>query len=169
MIAVGVTNNITLSGGMSILPTGDFIENNMFYFTPKIGLIQRDNGALSVGALMVKLPSFEDSDAPSVGILYSVGTLGGQDRSITAGLGYGYVDWDFADKPMLMIGGELRVSRRVALVTENWIMPGVDTPLISYGMRFFGEALSVDLAFINVLSGDIIFPGIPYIDFVFKF
>lgn len=169
MIAVGVTNNITLSGGMSILPTGDFVENNIFYFTPKIGLIQRDNGALSVGAMMVKLPSFGDSAAPSVGILYSVGTLGGQDRSITAGLGYGYVDWDFADKPMLMIGGESRVSRRVALVTENWMMPGVDQPLISYGIRFFGEALSVDFAFINTLGDGMFFPGIPYIDFVFKF
>ena len=169
MIAVGVTNNITLSGGMSILPTGDFVENNIFYFTPKIGLIQRDNGALSVGAMMVKLPSFGDSAASSVGILYSVGTLGGQDRSITAGLGYGYVDWDFADKPMLMIGGESRVSRRVALVTENWMMPGVDQPLISYGMRFFGEALSVDFAFINTLGDGMFFPGIPYIDFVFKF
>ncbi|TES92858.1 MAG: hypothetical protein E3J87_03895, partial [Candidatus Cloacimonadota bacterium] len=152
MLAVGVTDNITLSGGMSILPTDNFVEHNIFFFTPKVGLIQRDNGALSVGALMVKLPSFEDSDAASVGILYSIGTLGGPDRSITAGLGYGYVDWDLADKPMFMVGGESRVSRRVALVTENWMFPGVDQPLlISYGMRFFGKGLSVDLAFINVL------------------
>ncbi|UCE05773.1 MAG: hypothetical protein JSW07_19615 [bacterium] len=54
-------------------------------------------------------------------------------------------------------------------MTENWLLPGVDNPLISYDMRFFGEKLSVDLALINVIGDGIIFPGIPYVDFVFNF
>ena len=42
--------------------------------------------------------------------------------------------------------------------------------LISYGLRFFGEKLSVDLAFMNVpTTGEYFFPGLPYIDFVVKF
>ena len=104
-----------------------------------------------------------------MGILYSVGTFGGSDRSVTAGLGYGFVGSDLAEKPMIMIGGEGRASKQVALVTENWIFPGIDNPFISYGLRIFGEKLSVDLAFISVLGDGMFFPGIPYIDFVFKF
>jgi len=168
MFAVGVTNNVTLSGGMSILPTPDFVKHNIFVFTPKVALIQRDGGALSVGAMMVKIPDFGDDPAPSVGIVYTVGTLGNPDGSITGGAGYGYMDWKLADKPMLMLGAEKRTSRRTAFVTENWMFPGVEYPMISYGMRFFGEKLSVDLAFFNYF-GELLFPGFPYIDFVVKF
>lgn len=67
------------------------------------------------------------------------------------------------------LGGEARFSRRAAFVTENWIFPGVDQPLISYGIHFFGEAISVDLALINTLGKGMPFPGFPYIDFVYNF
>ena len=70
---------------------------------------------------------------------------------------------------MIMIGAEARLSRRTAFVTENWIIPGVDQPLISFGFRFFGEGLSVDLALINMIGEDTFFPGIPWLDFVFNF
>jgi len=167
MVAIGVTDNITLAGGLSLFPFDNFIENNLFYFTPKVGFSAGDNFALSLGAMIVKLPTFEDDDLPTVGILYGVGTLGSSNSSITIGLGYGFADWELADKPMFMLGGQHRVSRRISLVTENWMFPGIDNVLISYGFRFFGETLSVDLGFITSTGG--IFPGIPYIDFVFKF
>ncbi len=85
------------------------------------------------------------------------------------GFGYGFVDSDVAKKPMIVVGGETRLSRRTAFVTENWIFPEVDQPLISYGFRFFGEKLSVDLALLNTIGADALFPGIPYVDFVVNF
>lgn len=168
MVAYGITDNITIGGGVSLFPWIG-IDNQLLYFIPKLGLISKDNFALSAGALVIKLPDFGDEELPFVGILSGVGTFGSLDRSITIGLGYGFVDTDFADKPMVILGFEQRLSRRTAFVTENWILPGVDQPLISYGVRLFGEAISVDLAFISVLGEDIFFPGIPYIDFVFNF
>jgi hypothetical protein len=54
-------------------------------------------------------------------------------------------------------------------VSENWVLPGMDQPLISYGIRFFNEKLSVDLGFLNTIGDGMLFPGIPYIDFVVKF
>jgi hypothetical protein len=166
-LTLGINDYITVGGGASLwLWAG--IENNILYFTPKVGLIQRENFGLSMGALMVKLPDWGSESAPAVGILYSVGTWGNPNRSITGGIGYGYLDWELADKPMVMIGGEVRAARRISFVTENWTIPGVEGALLSYGMRFFGESLSVDLAFINSTQG-MIFPGIPYIDFVYKF
>jgi hypothetical protein len=80
-----------------------------------------------------------DNESPVVGILYGVGTFGDPD------------------------------GRRVSFVSENWIFPEVDEPLVSAGFRFFGEGISVDLGLINVLGEDIFFPGIPWVDFVFNF
>ena len=164
-ITYGMTDHITIGAGMSLFP-GD---EQMFYFTPKVGLRAAENLNLAAGALLVKLPAWDDDDASTAGILYGVCTYGTSNGSITAGFGYGFVDGDVAEKPMIMIGGERRLSRRTAFVTENWIFPEVDQPIVSYGFRFFGEAISVDLALVTPLGEDATFPGIPFVDFVFNF
>jgi hypothetical protein len=163
-IAYGFTDNFTFGGGMTLIPGLD-IDEQIFYFTPKVGLKTSHNTNVAAGALVLALPE----DDPVVGILYGVGTFGGPDGSISVGLGYGFVEDDVVDKPMFMIGGEKRISRRVSFVSENWIFPEVDEPLVSAGFRFFGEGISVDLGLINVLGEDIFFPGIPWVDFVFNF
>jgi len=167
-ITYGVTDNISIGAGMSIVP-GLSIGEQIYYFTPKIGVKTAKNLNFAAGALLVNVPDLDDDNPSLVGILYGVANFGTPDKSLSAGLGYGFVEGDFAEKPMAMIGGELRISSRMSFVTENWIFPGLDQPLISYGIRFFGEKLSVDLALINFLGEDAIFPGVPYIDFVFNF
>ncbi len=168
-IAYGITDNITIGGGMSIIPGVD-IPDQLFYFTPKIGGEISKDLNVAVGALVATVPDSFDSDAPTTaGIFYTVGTYGTPDVSVTAGIGYGYVGDEFADRPMVMVGGEKRLSRRISFVTENWMVPGVDNLIISYGVRFFSESLSVDLGLVNTLGEDTFFPGIPYIDFVYNF
>jgi len=165
-VTYGMTDNITVGGGMSIFPGVD-PDEQLLYFTPKVGLKTSEKFDFAVGALLTRVP-FDDV-ASTAGILYGVGTYGTSNGSITAGFGYGFIDNDVAEKPMLMVGGEKRLTRHTAFVTENWVFPGLDQPLISYGFRFFGERLSVDLAFVNLLGKDAIFPGMPYVDFVFNF
>ncbi len=173
-VAYGITDNFTIGGGMSLIPGVD-IDKQIFYFTPKVGLSATKNFTLGMGALIIKIPDFDDDEendddeSPLLGLLYGVGTYGNPNSSLTIGLGYGFVDDKLADRPLVVIGGEHRVSRRLALVTENWIVPGAENPLVSYGMRFFGEKLSVDLALLNTVGKETIFPGIPYVDFVFNF
>jgi len=168
-IAYGISNNFTIGGGMSLIP-GIAIDNQIFYFTPKIGIAATKNLNFAVGTLIIKIPGFDDDDeTPLVGMLNFVGTYGSTNSSITFGLGYGFADGELANKPMIILGGEHRIGSRLALVAENWLLPGVDEPMISYGMRFFGEKISVDLAFLNMLGDNMIFPGIPYVDFVFNF
>jgi len=166
-IAYGFTDNFTFGGGMTLLPGVD-IDDQVFYFTPKFGLKTSHNSNIAAGALVLALPEIDD-ESPVVGIIYGVGTFGDPDGSLTVGLGYGFVEDEIVDKPMFMIGGEKRLSRRVSFVSENWIFPEVDQPLVSAGFRFFGEGISVDLALFNVLGEDTIFPGIPWVDFVFNF
>ncbi len=177
-VAYGITDNITIGGGMSLIPGVD-IDKQIFYFTPKVGLSATKNFTLGVGALIIKIPDFdEDEDispedeearSPLLSLLYGVGTFGSNNSSLTVGVGYGFVDDEPADRPLIVIGGEHRISRRLALVTENWVVPGAENPLVSYGMRFFGEKMSVDLALLNTLGKEAVFPGIPYVDFVFNF
>ena len=169
--AYGITDRFTLGGGLSIFPGVD-MNDQLFFVAPKFGLVQEKTFSFAMGALLVRIPGDDDvfQDDPEVaGILYGVTTFGQPDASLTAGLGYGFVDGNLADRPMVMIGGEKRLTRRTAFVTENWIFPGIDEPLISYGIRFFGKRLSVDLGLINTIGDGAIFPGVPYIDFVVQF
>ena len=166
-IAYGVTDNITIGGGMSLVPWVD-LNDQIFYFTPKIGLKASPNTNFAAGALIIALPEVDD-ESPLVGILYGVGTFGSADGGLTIGLGYGFVDDQVADKPMFMIGGEKRFARRISFISENWILPGVEVPLISYGFRFFGEGISVDLGLFNTMGNNLFFPGFPWVDFVVNF
>ncbi len=166
-IAVGITDNLNIGGGMSLFPRMDLLDQ-VYYIAPKVGVKASRYSNLAAGALIIALPR-EDNESRTVGVLYGVGTFGGVDASLTTGLGYGVVDNHIADKPMFMIGGEKRLSSRVSFVTENWILPGVDWPIISYGLRFMGPSSSFDLALISVLGKGEPLPVLPYVDFVINF
>ena len=51
--AYGVTDNIAIGGGMSLVP-GVGIGDQIFYFTPKIGLVASETINFAVGALIRK-------------------------------------------------------------------------------------------------------------------
>ena len=156
-VSYGFTDNITVGVGTIILPNVPF-----YYITPKVGIAATENFDFAVGALIIKIPDH------TAGILYGVGTYSGNDFDFTLGLGYGFADDNLAEKPMITLGFEKRLSRRTAFISENWVFPGVDDPILSYGIRFFGESMAVDVAFYNTISG-IQFPGIPYLDFTYNF
>jgi hypothetical protein len=143
----------------------------IFYITPKAGFKVKENFHVGGGILYASAPDLDSDDRYSMGIAYGIGTFGTLDNNLTGGLGWGYVESEFSERPILTVAGMTRVSKKLALVTENWFIP-VDNyySVISYGVRFFGEKLAVDLAFINNANiARILFIGIPYVDFVVKF
>jgi len=153
--AIGLTDNITLGGGASMFP-------GALYFTPKVGFKATETFDFAVGALIA------NGQIP-LSILYSVGTYGKETSNFTVGFGYGFVGSDLPSKPMIILGYEGRTSRRTAFVTENFIFPGGDVSLISYGFRFFGKKFAFDLAFVNFPGDGVFFPGLPFVDFVYNF
>ena len=159
-IAYGVTDNVTIGGGVSLFPAA--VEDQVYYVTPKIGISVADKVHVAAGVL------FAGTQGGTGGIYYGVGTFGDGNASVTLGGGYGFAGGKIEAKPVGMIGGELRASRRIGIVTENYLLPVSDNNfLYSFGLRFMGEKLTTDLALVNVSGSDVI--GIPYVDFVFRF
>jgi hypothetical protein len=177
-VAYGITKNISIGAGASLFPGVGF-KNQLMYGSAKVGFGLGKYFNVAASGLIIRLPDWDDDDEdqdPSdttdqssqdfVGLAFAVATFGTGDASVTGGVGYGYNDKDVSD-PAVLLGGEWRFSRRLALVTENWLFPSVDEPLISGGVRFMGEKLSVDLAFFTVLEEGAV--TLPYIDFVWNF
>jgi hypothetical protein len=167
----GVTSRVTMGGGFSVFPTEDF-TNNIVYLTPKVGLVQGPNFNLAAGALIgyAGFNLFDEGNLGSFGVVYGVGTLGSPDASVTGGVGTCYTGSDVGNRPMFMIGGEARIGRRASLVSENYVNGLCRSgELVSYGVRFFGDRLSVDLAFWNLPGEQVYFPGIPYVGFAVRF
>jgi len=162
-VAYGLTDNVTIGGGVSLLPTG--LDKQVWYLTPKVGASVSPRLHLSVGALVAGVPG-EDP----VGAVYGVGTLGDADASFTGGIAYGFAGRKFSSEFAVLVGGEKRVSRRIAFVTENYFVPSaVGEPVVSGGIRMMSEKLTVDLALFNLVGQSAILPGIPFVSFVYKF
>ena len=160
-VAYGVTDNITLGGGMSIFPIG--LSYQVFYLTPKIGFSLNEKTHLATGALLV------GSQGETGGIYYGVATFGDGNASFTVGGGYGFAGGDIESRPVGMVGGEVRLSRRIGFVTENYLLPvSHDNVLYSFGLRFMGEKMTTDLALFNIAGSGSSF-GVPFVDFVFRF
>lgn len=172
---VGITNNFSLGAGFELLSTFGSISSGeftpIFFVTPKVGFEVAKKFHLGGGLLYVSVPGIMSDNRTSVGIGYAIGTYGTLDHNITGGLGWGFADGEVSDAPIITLSGMTRISRKAALVTENWFVPidGIQG-IYSYGLRFFGEKIAVDLAFLN--NAEIfedIFIGVPYIDFTVKF
>ncbi len=156
-VAVGLTDRMTIGGGSFILP-----HSNFWFVTPKVGVVRSEKVNVAVGMLLGGV------EKETGGIGFVAGTYGGEDHNVTVAVGNAFAGTKLANSQVLMVGGERRVSRRLSLVTENYVMPGLAKPFISYGARILGEKISVDLAFANY-TGQMLFPGIPYVDFVVRF
>jgi hypothetical protein len=104
--------------------------------------------------------------------------MGPPDKSFTAGIGLGYTkeedeDFKFADRPVILLGGNIRLSNSIALVSENWFITGGDFELgnqpFALAIRFFGERLAADVG--AILIGEVIDEGfpIPWLSFTYNF
>lgn len=177
-----VSDHTTIGAGFSILPGVD-IDEQVFFLNAKVAYPVTDKFYLGGGGLYFGIGDL----GGSIGIGYAVGTYGSKDHNVTLGVGYGYTDNELMETPVFTLCGMTRISKRISLMTENWFItvsydedvpPDYNTTrqvrefqsLISYGLRFFGDKLSVDLAFMNLpTEGEWLFPGVPYIDFVVRF
>ena len=171
-ISYGFTDQISIMVGVSIVP-GLGLTEQLRYVAPRIGIQTSDEFAVSAGVLYVSF-----GGEFSAGIAFAVGSVGQQDKSFTAGMGLGYIKeedeaFEFAERPILMLGGNVRLSDSVALVSENWFITGEGFDLgnqpLGIAIRFFGDRIAADVGLI--LIGEILKEGfpIPWLSLVYNF
>ena len=166
---VGITDRFTLGGAMTMIPSGDFIKNNIYFISPKYAIEQSERLNIAAGAFIGVAPFFDNAINNTFGIAYGVATWGTPDASLTLGGGYCFAGGRMADSPMAMLGVTKRLSRGWSFVSENWLFPNTNRPLVSYGLRSVGERTAWDVGFVTILGEEGIVPGVPWLGLTWKF
>ena len=119
----GITDNVSLGGYVSVIP-GIGLSNQFIMLTPKVSFPVSEKLHVGAGALYLRIPDFDGALNRSygAGILYGAATYGSADDNVTAGLGYGFFEGEIGSTPILQLGGQKRVSRRISLISENYIV-----------------------------------------------
>ena len=125
--------------------------------------IKAESFFLSAGTYLL----FNPSETEVFGIIYSAATFGDADNGVTLGVGYDFSDGEITDQPIIVLGGEIRISNHIKFISENWIIAQEDGNLLSFGLRFFGENFAGDFALLyptdNSSRG---FPFLPWVGFL---
>jgi hypothetical protein len=127
-----------------------------------------------------------------VGLAYAVATTGTDDNAVSIGAGWAYARYRDDDasacpvgppgmrvpcpseettkvvgSPVVMIGGERRLSRHVKIISENYAFEGGG--VVSIGVRFLGERLSADLGVFAPVTVEEDLVLAPIVNFVWTF
>ena len=133
--AIGLTDRVTIAAGAPVL----FGEFEPFYLAPKLQILRRPTLQAALGTLAFL---FDDE---LVGIAYGVSTFGNADNALSAGLGFFCSGEDVENEPAAMLGGEVRVSRRIKLITENYLLPEAVGMACSERVRLVGDRFSAEV------------------------
>jgi hypothetical protein len=187
--AVGLTNNLSLAGGISTIPALGLSEQ-LFYVSTSAGWSLGDKAAVAVGGFLAGGASDDLADFGGAA-LFGVGSVGHSDRSLSVGLTFlalreqedvygrhgeylsSETKWRFRDAPVVMVGGSLRVARNLSLISESWLFPGKDFELsqqpFGVALRFFNGRISADVGV--VLVAEVLEEGfpVPWLSFSYHF
>ena len=119
----GITDNISLGGYVTLFP-GAGLDNQFLVLTPKVSFPVSENLHFGAGAVYLRIPDFDGTLDRSygAGIMYGAVTYGSADNNVTGGLGYGFFEGEVGSTPILLAGGQKRISRRISLISENYIV-----------------------------------------------
>lgn len=158
-VSYGFTDRFTIGLGVETISILNGFENDTgigYSITPKFSFpIQEEKLNIGLGALLINIPFRDDDQLLDLATLYGVTTFGTRDRNVSLGIGFGAIDGEFSGRPVVTISGNLRVSERFALTTENWILPNDDSVVIlSLGGRIIGNNVTWDISFIGATDVD---------------
>ncbi len=145
-VSYGFTNNFSMGVGM--IPAFLFgARGAPVWFTPKLSFpLVKDKWSLGTGAIVGTYFGESSGSKPVVGMIYGVTTHGTRDKNFTAGAGFAFADDQWANTPIISLGGTIRTGRKHYFLTENYIFFGngeVGT-LLWLGGRFASRHLAVD-------------------------
>lgn len=118
---------------------------------------------------------FVPGGSGAFGLLYATATVGTPNAHVSAAAGWPYLlssTGEDVGSALFILAANLRVSRTVALVTENWFFPDAaswdgEFPMVNaLAVRFFGERIAVDVGLVRVAG--VSFPP-PWLGFIYNF
>lgn len=165
--AYGFTDHFTVGVGADVFTIFTGNAPVMLYVTPKLSFQADKNFSYGVGVLA---GSFGwNNDRIAMGIAYGIGTIGNRDKNVSLGLGYGYWDGNWANRPVVTVSGQYRVARKVGLMTENYILPGGFFGVT--GVRLMNVNFSFDLGLLyySEIGSDSPIAPFPFLGVAFPF
>lgn len=139
----GITDNVSMGALFTWVPEAG--SDNFFALTPKASFAVSERTHVGAGALIF----FQGGTA--ITLAYGNATYGSADNNVTAGVGYAFVGGNSVNTPVFLLGGAKRVSRRVSLLNETYILNVSDSfdraTLVGgiAGVRVSGQRLSGSL------------------------
>ncbi|TGE09661.1 hypothetical protein [Hymenobacter fodinae] len=138
----GITDNVSIGMLASAVP-GIGIGNQVVAITPKFSYPVSNKLSVGGGLLYARIPTFDSynySTGYGAGVAYGLLTTGSADNNFTVGLGYGFSggrgDQGFGKSPVAVVSGATRVSRRISLMSENYLITSGTGGLAGlYGIR----------------------------------
>ena len=160
-VQVGITDRVSFGGGTPLIFGGG--SEHPFWITPKVQVLNAKSTQIAVGVM-----HFMNVGDGSLGIAYGVATLGSADSAVTVGVGRAY-ERSYGNShgaTLLMVGGEHRATRKIKLITENYVFRSGGVAM--GGIRLLGDSLSADIGLVVPLGvGELI--AFPMVNFVWKF
>ena len=145
----GFGNNFSLQAGAFVFPGMQF-DNIPIVLSGKFSLPELGPARLATGMMYISVPG--QSTSFGAGFAFGSATIGNRFTHFTASLGWGYFrdenEWDFAEKPILVLASNIRILNSFAVVAEYWLPPEVDDPTnlpIALSGRFIGRRFAVDI------------------------
>ncbi len=143
---------------LSILSGGDIFDSfrPVFALTPKFSHSFNDHIHAGVGAVLLSVPNSDRFF--EAGISYAVGTYGTKDNNITLGFGLPFYEGEIQGRvPVFNISGQYRVSRKISIVSENWIIAPEELGFAGFGvqgLRYIGKNLNWDIGLVLYKAED---------------
>ncbi len=162
-VNVGITNNFSL--GIGAVPLFLFSgAPTPVWITPKISApLIKDQLNVSAGAFIGSVIGVKNN---VFGITYGAATVGSRDRNVTFGLGYGFVNGFWANRPSFSLSGMIRVGKKTYLMTENYWLgtQNSSVAVLSFGGRTVWPKISLDYGLIVPrIDGEIPFIALPWL------
>jgi len=167
----GITDWFSIGAGFEGIST--FKGQPIFFLMPKFGYEFFKNFSAGISYLYGNAAfAIEESGFSGIGVIYGTVTYGNLDYNGTVGFGWAHAEGSMTNDPLITVSGMARVSRSLALVTENYLVPADPYyAVFSYGLRILGERSSFDISFLNSKDIAKVFPvGLPvWISYSFHF
>lgn len=167
----GVSDHVSVGGGVELISLFQGIP--LWFVNSKIGYQISEKVHVGGG---VNVFGVAAEGAGALGFGYGMATFGGTESNVTVGVGYGLVDGfddeSGDDTPIFMLSGTRRVSKKVALMSENFIAYDDSGNIFHtgiHGVRLISRNHSFDIGILTSSEWSVFDITIPYVSYTKSF